>query len=230
MKINVLTIILGVVAIICIIVQVKSYKQSSYYSGIISAKEDSLKIWQDEAGRWRAEATTAQVSKKDLMVFFCAEKKQIQEDFNIKLKNVTGYLRANMETIGEVSVKADSGTQIVVCNSNGSDTAQFHYSDTWTNFDAKLFKNQLIIPYKTRDSIAFISSIKHLGFLGLGGTKAMLDGISYNPNSKISGITNIEVKVPAERVGIGPYLGYGFNGSKWSLSAGIAIHYSLVKF
>jgi hypothetical protein len=230
MKINVWAILLGVVAIICIMVQVKSCKQGNYYSGIISAKEDSLKIWQDEAGRWRVAATTAQVSKEDLQKFFSLESKQIREDFDLKLKNVTGFIRANIRTTGTVTIKTDTGTNIIVQNADGSDTARFHYSDAWVKFDATLFNNHLTIPYQTRDSVVFVSSRKNIGFLGLGSSKVILDGISYNPNSKISGITGIEVKLPDRRFGVGPYIGYGWNGRRWLPSAGISIHYSLIKF
>jgi hypothetical protein len=228
MKINVWATLLGVVVIICIILQVKSCKQSRYYSGIISAKDDSLRTWQDEAGRWRAEATTAQVSKADLQKFFSLESKQIREDFDIKLKNVTGYLRASMQTSGNISMQVDSGAKIIVQNLDGSDTAAFHYADTWSRFDATLQNSKLNLSYLIRDSVTFVTSTKRSGLFG--STYTVLNGVSYNPNSKISGITGIDIRIPNKRFGIGPYVGYGFNGSSWKLNAGISLQYSIIKF
>jgi hypothetical protein len=228
MKINVWAVLFGVVAIFCIVLQVESCHQDKYYSSIISSKDDTVRTWQDEAGRWRAEATTATVSKKDLQEFFSMESEQIRKDFDTKLKNVTGYLRSSMQTTGTVAMKADSGTKVIIQNLNGSDTAVFHYTDIWSHFDAILHNSQLQLSYRVHDSIAFVSSIKRNGLFG--PTHTVLNGISYNPNTKISGITGIDIKVPDRKFGIGPYIGYGWNGSSWSPSVGISVHYSLVKF
>lgn len=228
MKINIWVPFCALAAIIILFQMAKSSREQKYYSGIISAKNDTVRTWQDEAGRWRAEATIAQVSKKDLQDFFSLESKQIREDFDIKLKNVTGYLRASMYTGDTVLLKTDSTTRIIVQNKNGSDTAIFHYTDIWSRFDATLHNSQLNLSYQVRDSVTFVSSTKRSGLFGPIHT--VLNGIGYNPNTHINGITGIDIKAPDRRFGIGPYIGYGWNGNKWSPSAGISVHYSLFKF
>ncbi|MVT11389.1 DUF6549 family protein [Chitinophaga tropicalis] len=228
MKINVWTTLFAVVAIFFVFLQVKSYRQETYYKGIIAAKDDTVRTWQDEAGRWRAEATSTQVANKDLQEFFHMEAEQIRKDFNLKLKNVTGYLRANLQTSGTVTIKPDSGTTVIVRNPSGSDTAHFRYRDHWSKFDATLLNNKLTLDYQTRDSVAFAMSRKRRSLFG--PKRAVLEGISYNPNSTIAGITGIEIKAPNYRWSIGPCAAYGWMGNRWSLFTGVSVQYSLIKF
>lgn len=228
MKINIWPILFTVAIIFFVLLQVKSCKQEQYYTDIISAKNDTVRTWQDEAGRWRAEATTAQVTNRDLQEFFRLEAQQIRNDFDLKIKNVTGYLRATVHTRDTVVLKTDSTTRIIVQNANGSDTAHFHYTDTWSRFDAMLHNSMLTLNYQTRDSVAFATSFKKNGMFG--SKRTVLDGISYNPKSKISGITGIEIKAPNYRWSIGPYVGYGWNGDRWAPSVGLSVNYSLIRF
>jgi hypothetical protein len=228
MKNSLFLILLGVVVLLVILFQIKSCHDKNYYSNILLLKNDTIKQWKDEAGRWHAEAVASELSKDEMKTFFSKEVSELQKDFNIKLKDVTAYLKASIQSDKDITMAVDSGSMISVTNLNGSDTAVFHFNDAWSTINASLYNNKLHLIQQSYDSISFVTSIKRSWLFGPRTT--VLNGISYNPSSKISGITGIEIKVPSRRFGIGPYVGYGFNGKSWGMNAGVSIHYSVVKF
>src|SRR5699024_7357646 len=67
------------------------------------------------------------------------------------------------------------------------------------------------------------------GFLNLR-KRQYLDVHFNNPIFKPLNVTGFEITPKPKRFGIGPYIGYGFNGRKWTPSIGISVHYDLIRF
>lgn len=98
----------------------------------------------------------------------------------------------------------------------------FKYNDNWLSLNGTIGKES-IINYQFKDSIVLTTRRKK--------NKLYIDGYSLNPNVQLTGITHLQLTNDKQtRFAIGPYVGYGWNGRKWSPSIGISVQYSLVKF
>lgn len=228
MKVNFELLLIVLLTILVVIIKVRSCNDSNHYSKLLSTQQDSTSIWKDESGRWHAATVAAQLSESELRKYYENEVQEIRSDYNVKLKNVTAYLKAELQTHQVLRMKADTGNVINISNTNGIDTALFHYADPWLTLNAQLHSNELTIYQERRDSISFL--ISHTRPWIFGPSTYMVNGISYNPNTVISGLTGVTIRIPQKRFGVGPYLGYGYYGGKWCISGGISLHFSLIQF
>jgi len=222
-----LLILLAMAVIAFVMLWKKSNSNSQRMATVISMKDDTLQIWKDNAGRWRTEAVTARVTNSEMKKFFAAESEQVRRDFDIKLKNVTTYLKATTHTSQTITMPVDSTITVMVKAPDGSDSARYNYNDQWATIAATLRSHQLSIRYRVRDSLSFVSHWKSQGLFRPPLLK--LDGISYNPNTQITGLRNIQITVPARRISAGIFAGYGFVlGEKFGIVAGIGVQYRLI--
>lgn len=228
MKINFESLLIGLLLVTIVILKAKSCNELNQFNNILANKQDSINTWKDESGRWHAATIAAQLSKDELKKYYEKEVEEIRRDYNVKVKNVAAYLKADLQSSQVIRLRTDSGNVIKVSNINGIDTAIFHYDDPWLTLSAQLHDNDLIISRQNRDSVSFLISQTRSGILG--PTTYRLNGISYNPNSVITGLSGVMLNVPNRRLGIGPYVGYGFVGYKFCFNAGISFHYSLIRF
>lgn len=55
--------------------------------------------------------------------------------------------------------------------------------------------------------------------------------VGLNPNVRITGMQGVKVGSSAPgRFAIGPYIGFGYDGSGWKPSIGVSLQYSLIRF
>lgn len=98
----------------------------------------------------------------------------------------------------------------------------FRYNDSWLSLNGTIGKTP-VINYLFRDSLVLTTYRKK--------KKLYINAYSLNPNVQLTGITNLQIANDKQtRFAIGPYIGYGWNGRKWSPSMGISVQYSLIKF
>ena len=98
----------------------------------------------------------------------------------------------------------------------------FKYNDHWLSLNGTIGKTP-VINYLFKDSIILTTYRKN--------KKLYIDAYSLNPNVQLTGITNLQLANDKQtRFAIGPYVGYGWNGRKWSPSVGVSIQYSFIKF
>lgn len=229
MNSRILVLLLAVSVLAYIGLNIKSCRERQRLTGLVEASRDSARIWQDEAGRWHATATAQQVTKADLQQLLQQESQQIRQDFDVKLKNVTGLLRAQTATSSTIIMPRDSTSTIIIRNADGSDTASFAYTDQWAEITARLDSRHLTMSYLVRDSLAFVTSWKRTGLFR--PKRLEVHGISYNPNTRITGLDNITVTAPVSRWSAGVFAGYGISpGTPPGVVAGVGIQYRLVSW
>ncbi|WP_343302838.1 DUF6549 family protein [Chitinophaga niabensis] len=184
-------------------------------------RDDSVRFWQDLAGREHAEKQVAEGSISALKIYYKSEIDSLKRIFRMKENALQSFVSAQTETKGSVVLKVDT------VYGDTSKTYQFHYDDRWISLQGEIAKEPFI-RYSVRDSITFVTYSKKKG---LFTKETYVDGFSQNPNTRITGLTGIRVNnAKSKRFGVGPYAGYGFNGTRWTPSAGIAIQYSLINF
>lgn len=194
-------------------------------SPIQIVKSDSVQYWKDVAGREHARAQVSEGNYATLRAYNDKLIDSVIATLKIQGKQLEGITAIGTQTRAVIVPKVDT---VLV---HDQPALHFSYNDRWIDIDGVLPAGAPQITYITRDSLIFTHYRKRTGFLGLGRTVTYLDGYSINPNSKVTGVTDLRfVTDKPKRFGIGPYIGYGYDGLRWAPSMGISLQYSLIKF
>ena len=182
---------------------------------------DSTSYYRD---LYYTEHATREVVEADLASVhshYGAQLDSIEKRTGVKGKNIKSVTAVSSAVSGSIKPSVDT------LSLDSTVTYRLSYQDGWLKLQGEISRTPTI-SYLVKDSLIFTTYQKRAG---LFRKDTYLDGYSLNPAVHIAGITAIRIaSEKPQRVGIGPYLGYGWNGIKWAPSAGIAIHYSLVKF
>jgi len=197
-------------------------KENAVLKDVVAIKEDSTSYWKDKFNTEHAEKLSADASLSTIQAIYGQLLDSITSRLDAKASDVQAVTAANTVASGTIIPKVDT-----VSYPDSTKDYRFRYNDRWLDLDGVIGK-QSQINYRLTDSIIFTSYRKKTGFLR---KQTYIDGYSLNPNARVTGITGIRVSNTRDhRFGAGPYIGFGWNGSKWSPSAGISVHYSLIKF
>lgn len=187
-----------------------------------SIKNDSVIYFRD---LFYTEHATRQVVEADLLsikAHYSATMDSIKKRTGIKDKDIEAITAVSTATSGKITPVVDTLRSL-----DSTTGYRLSYHDDWIKLQGEIGKTPTI-SYLLKDSLIFTTYQKRIG---LFRKATYLDGYSLNPAVHISGVTAIQISSEkSKRAGIGPYLGYGWNGSQWVPSAGISIHYSLIKF
>jgi hypothetical protein len=81
--------------------------------------------------------------------------------------------------------------------------------------------------YQVKDSIVFNQYEKKKGWFS---RQLFMDGYSLNPNTRITGLSNIKITPAKKRWGIGATIIVTYDGSKWKPVAGVGLQYNFIRF
>lgn len=192
------------------------------YETVFVQREDSLQHYKDAAGREHALRKQTEASLSTLKVYYGRTIDSVTRVLNIKEKQLQQFITASTRTEGSVRIQVDT------FYTDTTTLYRFNYSDQWLYLDGAM-DGGLFVNYKFTDSIIITQFWKRRWFLGR--KQYYVDGYSLNPNTRFTGLSSVKVgsKAPG-RIGIGPYIGYGWNGAAWTPSAGVSLHYSMIRF
>lgn len=103
----------------------------------------------------------------------------------------------------------------------------FHYEDEWATIDLKQQMWWWSMDYKVRDIVTLAVEQKQRAFKP---DYVAITSMSQNPNVIVQGIDYLEVPLQDKKWGIGPQVGFGFNGSGFSPYIGVGVQYNVFKF
>lgn len=199
-----------------------SRQTESNGKNIVAIINDSTSYFRD---LFYTEHATRQVVEADLLsikAHYSATMDSIKKRTGIKEKDILAVTAVSTATSGKITPVVDTLRSL-----DSTTGYRLSYQDDWLKLQGEIGKTPTI-SYLLKDSLIFTTYQKRIG---LFRKATYLDGYSLNPAVHISGVTAIQISSEKpKRAGIGPYLGYGWNGSQWEPSAGISIHYSLIKF
>lgn len=223
MKNTIIIILLAVIAFFAMRACVHAKKEIRTGEKIEKIKQDSTSYYYDlfkteHAIREVAEANlaTVQVKYKGLL-------DSIAEREKVKPKDVQAVTAAG--TVAKATIIPEVQPLMAGDSLRGY---SIEYGDRWTSIAGRVGDSSSLT-YQVRDSIIFTTYSRRKGIFGKKET--ILDGYSLNPAVHLTGITGVRITPEKpKRFGIGPYLGYGWDGIRWAPTAGISVHYSLIKF
>lgn len=185
-------------------------------------KDDTIRYWKDAAGTEHAEKQVAIASFEAARIVWRHELDSVAQLLKIKPKDIQ-----ELKTIGTVAAGTISPVVVTISGPGQPHVQRISYEDQWLSLDG-VVADTAVFTYRVRDSLTLTTYRKKVGLFRYN---TVVDGYSHNPNAHITGLSSLQIKTPAPgRIGIGPYFGYGFDGQRWAPSAGLSIHYSLIRF
>jgi hypothetical protein len=200
----------------------KHMKASNNLAEAVAHANDTARIWKDRYGREHADR-----------MLIVGDHATIDAIKGQLLDSVSKALGTNKKNIGSISAASiTSGNEVTgrvdtVYLPGNQKTAKLSYIDRWIDIEA-LASNPPKLKYSTFDSIIITTYSKKTGWFKRA---IYVDGYSINPHSRITGITALKIEeIKNKHFCIGPYIGFGFNGTQWKPSVGLSLQYFLIKF
>ncbi|SKD10085.1 hypothetical protein SAMN05660461_5985 [Chitinophaga ginsengisegetis] len=196
-------------------------KENIILKEAVQIKEDSTSFWKDSLGRIHAQKKLIEADMSSLRAVYRDRIDSITSALQIKSNDLQSALTARTTSQGTVKPTIDTIRKDSIA------LYKFHFSDQWLTLDG-LIAPSPTITYRFTDSLVLTTYRKRRNLLR---SDIYVDGYSLNPNVRLQNITGIKVaSAPVGRLGIGPYLGYGFTGNGIGPSFGISIQYRLLNF
>lgn len=196
------------------------------FEALARLKHKEAKLWRDESGRSRAKADVAVANLDVVKQAYGNELGTIAKEITglkKNLKNLETYTVTTLITKGEINTGL-SDTVLI----NNIPAKTFGYSDKWISMSAVL-TDSVSLKYRVFDSLSFVYYYERRGLFRKPAL--VVDAISHNPNSTITGIRNIRIAAPRrQKIGVGVYGGYGVSQSGLSPQIGIGVYYKLLEF
>lgn len=184
------------------------------------------KFWKDDAGKAHAQVEVATSNLEVAKTVLGDELQSIAKEVSglkKNLKNLESYI--NLQTTTSGTITTGLRDTVLIHDSTKTLAKAFSWEDKWTNINGIITDTNLELNYRVRDSLTFVTYWKKNGFFKK--PSLMLDAISCNPNSTITGIRNVKITTqPRRKPRLGFYLGYGvgFDG-RIRPSAGVGLVY-----
>lgn len=193
---------------------------------VIEQRSDSLQHYKDAYGTEHAQLSEARANTAGLRQMYGSYIDTLTARLDIKEKQLQAFATIGTQTTGSVQLAITKEA------SDAGDTVRrFSYSDRWLDVTGAVYDAPHLsqLTYAIRDSLTYTSYWRRTWFLGR--KSYYIDAYSLNPATTITGLTGARVaQEKAGRIGIGPFIGYGFDGKQWRTTAGISLHYSLLRF
>ncbi|WP_346320759.1 DUF6549 family protein [Chitinophaga sp. YIM B06452] len=184
-------------------------------------KEDSIRYWKDAAGTEHAERQVAEATLEAAEIVWRHELDSQAALLKVKKRHIQA-----LATIGTTASGTVAPVVVTISQPGQPCTHQLQYDDRWLTLRGTVADTSTIT-YQVRDSLTLTTYRKKVGLFRY---KTVVDAYSHNPSVRITGLSSLQIKT-AElgRLGIGPYVGYGFDGRRWTPSVGISVHFSLIR-
>lgn len=176
-------------------------------------QNDTIQTYKDSKGRWVAEKSTLEIGQKMSKELLQKELDQVKRDLDISRKQVESITKLTTKTEGTIQI--DKGGPLIFSDPftkiNLIDTGAVY------QFDFSFTDSLLITGYYERPKFWKSPQLR-------------VKAISYNPNSKITGLDQITIKDKPTRFTIGIQAGYGFTRSGLSPYLGLGVGWGLFRF
>jgi hypothetical protein len=180
-----IVLILAIVALGLLYLDSKMKLKQSREALITSSEE--VILWKDEYGRSNAELG---VLKLDYQSFILTQERIVDSLKAIKIKPKT------VAKIQNVTLMTSDTVYI---------TRNKPFLSPWSTIG---FVADDSISYSFKDSLSLVTYHKKYGFLHLK-SKYVTRAISFNPNTRLTGLTTVEIIPKTRRISLGGFAGYG---------------------
>lgn len=197
-----------------------------------------MKTYIADNGALHARVQGFEVDKKVFIATHQAYVDSLTHELGIKPKHLSSITTIATTNQGKFQTGLDTNNRVIV-TINGTDTVRdtiryytFNYDkDKWLKFKGVIDSNKIRVQYQYSDSLTITTFRRRGGFLHLGAMHTFADVKSQNPNTTYNNMKHIELTdIKKKHFSVGPYVGYGYNGDKWSPGVGVSLQYILFEF
>jgi hypothetical protein len=224
------TILLAVIAVLGILFVTGYFDKKQAVQQLttgIKRKDDTTTHWRDLYNTEHASNISLQQDLQTTRIIHEKELKEAAVRLNVKDKQIQ-----NLNQF--VATLQASFTAPVDTTRRGDTTASTIHVDPFSVFNTFTIGDKQTVNYKITVPIRLTQYWKRPhSFLGIryGDPVNYIDGYSTNKNVRIDSLSNVRILAkPPGRWGVGPYFGYGTNGTGFTWNAGFSIHYSLIRW
>lgn len=184
-------------------------KTTSSFIDAYAAIQDSAKLYQDKYGTAHAQNEALQLEQEQAETFYGRQIDSMASLLKIKPSQVKSIIYVpfqadiNIDSLRQELAKVDTLT--IPIRDTVAGRIRFNGLMSLTKYD------------------------KGTGFLSLKKTH-YLDVHFDDPIFKPLNISGFDISEPVKNWSVGPYVGYGWNGDRWSPQIGISIQYSIIRF
>lgn len=212
---------IAVLLIICLFICISKLRQTnSYLSGTIIEQKHEFSIKVDSIGRSHAITKVTEEFAPQLSASDKALVSKTAQIIKTKAADIDAVIQVNTTTTGHLEAILDT-------------QGLFAYRDSFLTLKGHLEGSKLVEEYIYKDAATFTvyNKPKKLLFIKYSSDKYM-DVFFNNPNTQITGLTNISLKkyMRPKKWGLGPQFGVRYDGTNvhWYIGAGIS--YNLIRF
>lgn len=199
--------------------------QTKSQLSIIEEQQSELITWKDKYGREHAKKLAVESSLGALKEHSEEEMKNLEESFQIRIKNMRSSLQASLKySSKEKVVLKDS---VITLRDTVYTAKNFHIKDSvWADIRGVVYPDSIDMSYKFYDSLTFITHYEKQGLFK--PKKLKISAISQNPHASYSNLKSVTItEASPKRFSVGPHIGYDITGKP---TLGISVQYSLFRF
>lgn len=209
------------------------FKQDSQLNNEVNYREaifDSLQVWKDKAGNYKARISTIQSQRTDDFLKLDSLSEEIVElQEAVKKAKEEGGLKAAGSSVTIIKTNTDISEKL-------PSTIDTSYSelairsnvdlDGWVVGSVLARRDTTELNIRIKDEFTVRLDYEKSGFLGMGRSKPFTELTSKNPYSRVKTLRSYQVTLPEEpNLIIGPSIGFGYPG--WFF--GVTATYPLIR-
>lgn len=182
--------------------------------------------WVDSNNKSRARVKVVEANKETAKIAYGKELAALEVEIKgLKIRNLRSSGSVQTVTEGRVEVQLVRDTIFVT---GDPDTRHFTFEDPYLYLEGELstIADRMSLTYRITNSIKLVEYRKKSGFLGIK-KEVVVEAISENPNTTITGLTSLKINPTRKRVGLVLYAGLGMNSKGFSPQIGIGVGYRI---
>jgi hypothetical protein len=203
-------------------------------------KDQKIKYWKDANDREHATVEEIKASRDVIKYYFQAQLDSVSKILGIKEKQIQEFDKIAFVASGGGTGKIVTKDSIVYVRdpndyntivATDTITSQIHPRDGYLSFDAYMKTNgKYDYDYTYTDELVRVTHYEKYGFLKMK-KRTIIDFSLKNPNSHVTGVTQFKIdQQKPKKWGLGPFVGYGWTGKGFGITAGISLQYNIIRF
>ena len=163
---------------------------------ILKAKQLKIVSLLNDNGELIQQRITAVVKKDNLETHYKEAVKDIEQNHNLKIKNIENYYRGKLQASG--SGKTIIKDSLITVNDTVVVYKNFISDDHYLSYRGSFFNSELKYSYTYTDSLSYVTAFKKVGNILNRKKQYFTSAYSQNPNSSFK--NGESIKIHEERV------------------------------
>lgn len=208
---NSILIVLLLAVVVLGVLLMRKQNEVAAMADISAWREDTVQVWRDKAGRYLAEKSALEIDFRNAKKHLGKEIEQVRKDLGIAHGKIASLTKATSTTQG--SITFDS---------------HLNYRDDFSDFSLVDTGGAYHLRYSITDSLLITAYYERPKFWK--AKQLRVRAISYNPNTRLTGLDHVQIKNKPGRFALSLHAGYGISSAALSPYVGVGVGFDLIRF